>query len=77
MRSGCVLDLALRLLNLWTSADMHDLAASWINDLAKLASSTVATSRSQSAEGKKALAVPVNLAYIQLNTCMLNFHLFS
>lgn len=39
MRSGCVLDLALRLLLLWATADMHHLAATWINDLVKLVSS--------------------------------------
>lgn len=37
MRSSCVLDLALRLLLLWTSAEAHDLAANWVAELVKLA----------------------------------------
>ena len=51
MRSGCVLDLSLRLLLLWTGADRHDLVAAWVNDLVKLVSST-ATSRAQTDAGK-------------------------
>ena len=37
MRSSCVLDLALRLLLLWTSAEAHDVAANWVTELVKLA----------------------------------------
>ena len=42
MRSGCVLDLALRVLLLWINADRHDLASSWVADQVKLARSAAA-----------------------------------
>ena len=38
MRSACVLDLALRLLLLWTCAEVHDVIAGWVAELVKLAS---------------------------------------
>ena len=37
MRCACVVDLALRLLLLWTSAEAHDAAASWVQELVKAA----------------------------------------
>ena len=56
MRSGCVLDLALRLLLLWATADMHHLAATWINDLIKLVSSAT-VSRASIDEGQPLFAL--------------------
>ena len=65
MRSGCVLDLALRLLLLWTGADRHDLVAAWVNDLVKLVSST-ATSRAQTDAGEMPEMPSLQLAVLLL-----------
>lgn len=56
MRSGCVLDMALRLLLLWTSADRHDLASTWVADLVKLARNAAASTGSGSNEGETTIA---------------------
>ena len=50
MRSACVLDLALRLLLLWTSAEAHDVAASWIQELVKAAGQALPAAQTE--EGK-------------------------
>ena len=50
MRSACVLDLTLRLLLLWTSAEAHDVVASWIQELVKAAGQAVLAA--QMTEGK-------------------------
>lgn len=40
-RSACVLDLTLRLLLLWTNAEAHDVAASWVQELVKIAGQSI------------------------------------
>lgn len=53
MRSACVLDLTLRLLLLWTSAEANDVVASWIQELTKAAGQAVLAAQTE--EGKNML----------------------
>ena len=50
MRSACVLDLALRLLLLWTNAEAHDVVAIWIQELVKVAGQALPAAQTE--EGK-------------------------
>lgn len=50
MRGACVLDLVLRLLLLWTSAEAHDTVAGWIAELVKLASQARVHAHSEEGE---------------------------
>ena len=53
MRSSCMLDLALRLLLLWSSVEVHDVAANWVGELVKLAAQgKVAAPSSSIGEGQ-------------------------
>lgn len=62
MRSACVVDLALRLLLLWTTAEAHDAAASWIQELVKAAGQTPPAAQTE--EGKLLLQVMQYLLFL-------------